>query len=158
MDHLKAQSEANESERRIAAEKAEPIALIRKGATTIFSSGKNPQPRAGDRLKVEMRVIGADANAPLGIDACGGTQVRLIADALSDGATVVNYGYLSGAPCEIEPGHLIVRGQTLTGFWLAGWMGSASREAKEALFAPRHEPWVVAVIQVPEMMVGVDKR
>ena len=79
--------------------------------------------------------IGADANAPLGIDACGGAQVRLIADALSDGATVVNYGFLSGDPCEIEPGHLIVRNQSLTGFWLAGWMGSASREAKEALFA-----------------------
>lgn len=91
---------------------------------------------AGDGQAEAIRAeIGADANAPLGIDACGGTQVRLIADALSDVATVVNYGYLSGAPCEIEPGHLIVRGQTLTGFWLAGWMGSASREAKEALFA-----------------------
>lgn len=91
---------------------------------------------AGDGQAEAIRAeAGAEAHIPLGIDACGGAQAQLIADALSDGGTVVNYGYLSGAPCALEPGNLIVRGQTLTGFWLAGWMGSASREAKEALFA-----------------------
>lgn len=91
---------------------------------------------AGEDQAARMRAeIGADAPVPLGIDACGGAPTRWMADCLSDGGTVVNYGYLDGAPCQIEPGHLIVRGQTLTGFWLAGWMGTASREAKESLFA-----------------------
>jgi NADPH:quinone reductase-like Zn-dependent oxidoreductase len=91
---------------------------------------------AGEGQAAQMRAeIGADAHAPLGLDACGGAPTRWMADCLSDRGTVVNYGYLDGHPCEIEPGHLVVRGQTLTGYWLAGWMGAASREAKEALFA-----------------------
>lgn len=90
---------------------------------------------AGEGQAAAIRDVIGDAVAPLGIDACGGAPTRWMADALSDGATIVNYGYLDGNPCEIEPGHLIVRRQTLTGFWLAGWMGTAPREAKEALFA-----------------------
>ncbi|MEX2519400.1 MAG: zinc-dependent alcohol dehydrogenase family protein [Paracoccaceae bacterium] len=76
-----------------------------------------------------------DANAPLGIDAMGGAPTRWMADALSDGGVLVNYGYLSGAPCEIESSHLIVRGQSLTGFWLARWSMKAGHAAKEALYA-----------------------
>jgi trans-2-enoyl-CoA reductase len=91
---------------------------------------------AGDDQSARMRAeIGAEAHVPLGLDACGGAPTRWMADGLSDGGTVVNYGYLSSAPCEIESGDLIVHGKTLTGFWLAGWMGSASRTAKEGLFA-----------------------
>lgn len=33
-------------------DKAEPVALVRKGAISIFSSGRNPEPRAGDLLVV----------------------------------------------------------------------------------------------------------
>ncbi|MEM8755188.1 MAG: zinc-dependent alcohol dehydrogenase family protein [Pseudomonadota bacterium] len=87
-----------------------------------------------DQAKRMRAEIGDDAHVPLGIDAAGGVLTRWMADACSDGATIVNYGYLDGSPCEIEPGHLIVRRQTLTGFWLAGWMGGADRAAKEALY------------------------
>lgn len=112
--------------------------IVRREALVqpLLDHGADVVVLAGDDQAARIReAAGADARIPLGIDACGGVQTRLIADALSDGGTVVNYGYLSGAPCEIEPGHLIVRGQTLTGFWLAGWMGAASHADKEALFA-----------------------
>ena len=102
--------------------------LLDHGADVVVLAGE-------DQAAQIREAAGEGARIPLGIDACGGVQTRWIADALSDGGTVVNYGYLSGEPCQIEPGHLIVRGQTLTGFWLAGWMGSASHAQKEALFA-----------------------
>lgn len=41
-------------------EKAETVALIRKGAITIFSSGKNPTPRAGDQLVIFTPTNGAN--------------------------------------------------------------------------------------------------
>ena len=114
---------------------------------------------AGEGQAAAIRAAtGAEANIPLGIDACGGEQVCWIADALSDGGTVVNYGYLSGEPCQIEPGHLIVRGQTLTGFWLAGWMGSASRAAKEALFAEMSAAFETGKLSSPvEATYGLDQ-
>lgn len=90
---------------------------------------------AGEDQAARMRVeIGDGAHVPLGIDAVGGAPTRWMADAVSDGGTIVNYGYLDGNPCQIEPGHLIVRGQTLTGFWLAGFMMKASRDQKVALY------------------------
>lgn len=114
---------------------------------------------AGEGQAAAIReAIGADASAPLGIDACGGATTRWMADALSDGATIVNYGYLDGNPCEIEPGHLIVRGQTLTGFWLAGWMGAALREEKEALFAEMSAAFESGKLVSPvEAQYGMDQ-
>lgn len=98
------------------------------GADVVLTAGEDQAARV-------RAAIGDDAHVPLGVDACGGAPTRWMADCVSDGGTVVNYGYLDGNPCEIEPGHLIVRRQTLAGFWLAGWMGTAPRAAKEALFA-----------------------
>lgn len=107
----------------------ELIAPLREhGADVVILGGEDQ----ADRMRAE---IGADAHVPLGIDAMGGAATRWMADAVSDQGTIVNYGYLDGNPCEIEPGHLVVRGQTLTGFWLAGYMMTASRDAKVKLFA-----------------------
>ncbi len=108
--------------------------LLEHGADLVLVGGEDQ----AARLRAEI----GDAPAPLGIDAIGGAATRWMADCLSDEATVVNYGYLSGAPCEIEPSHLIVRGQTLTGFWLGRWLGPAPRAAKEALFAELAEAFI----------------
>lgn len=97
------------------------------GADLVLVGG----PDQAARLRAEI----GDAPAPLGIDAIGGAATRFLADCLSDEATVVNYGYLSGAPCEIEPAHLIVRGQTLTGFWLSRSLARLDAPARAALFA-----------------------
>jgi NADPH:quinone reductase-like Zn-dependent oxidoreductase len=131
--------------------RAELIApLMEHGADLVLVGGEDQ----ASRIRTE---IGADAHVPLGIDACGGAPTRWMADTLSDNGTIVNYGYLDGSPCQIEPGHLIVRGQTLTGFWLAGWMGSASRAAKEALFAEMSEAFVSGKLSSPvEATYGFD--
>jgi len=66
------------------------------------------------------RVKSATGSAPvkLAIDAVGGETVMRLADCLTEGGTVVNYGLLSGQPCQIRADQTIFKGITLTGFWL----------------------------------------
>lgn len=72
--------------------------------------------------------IGEEANVRLGIDAIAGDAMLRMADTLSMGAPIVNYGFLSGEPCKLTPTHTIVRGLSLHGFWLVGFFQSASRQ------------------------------
>jgi NADPH:quinone reductase-like Zn-dependent oxidoreductase len=81
-----------------------------------------------DNLAAEVREkTGADANIRLGIDAIAGDAMLRMADTLSNGAKVVNYGFLSGQPCMLTPTHTIVRGMSLYGFWLVGFFQTATR-------------------------------
>ena len=87
-------------------------------------------------LASEVRArTGTGAAIKLGIDAIGGTATSHMADCLSVGGTVVNYGFLSGEPCQMTPTHLIVNGLSLEGFWLVGFMRSNARPAIEALYS-----------------------
>jgi NADPH:quinone reductase-like Zn-dependent oxidoreductase len=54
----------------------------------------------------------------LAIDAIGGDMVLRLADCLAEGGTVVNYGLLSGQPCQLGAHHTIFKAITLTGFLL----------------------------------------
>lgn len=82
------------------------------------------------------RVAEATGNAPvrLGIDAVGGQATEHLAAALSDDATLVNYGMMSGEPCRVEPRHLVFRNLNVKGFWLARWFQHATREQQQALY------------------------
>ena len=74
------------------------------------------------------------ARPRLGIDAVAGDATRRMAGALADGGTVVNYGLLSGRPCEMEAGDVVFRDLSLRGFWLARWFASAPLERQHALY------------------------
>ena len=77
----------------------------------------------GEDLATRVRAAtGEEAPIRLGIDAVGGAATLHMADCLSNGATLVNYGFLSGEPCQMTPTHLIVNGLTLKG--LSGWSAS----------------------------------
>ncbi|MDA1309680.1 MAG: 2-enoyl thioester reductase domain-containing protein [Proteobacteria bacterium] len=53
----------------------------------------------------------------LALDAVAGSGVVQLADCLADGGVVVNYGLLSGEPCQITADQLIFRDIKLVGFW-----------------------------------------
>lgn len=91
------------------------------GADHVFVEQEGLQDRVRD-------VIGRKANLPLGIDAIGGQATFDLADCLSRGGVIVNYGYLSGQPCQFSPSHTIVRALTLTGFWLVDELMAMSTE------------------------------
>lgn len=100
----------------------------------------------GERVRAE---IGADAAVKLGIDALGGTGTSRLADCLSDGATVVNFGFLAGEPCQMTPTHTIVKSLTLKGFWLVGYMRSTPREKIVEMYQRMSQAFISGEIGVP---------
>ncbi|MFK7858006.1 MAG: zinc-binding dehydrogenase [Granulosicoccus sp.] len=93
--------------------------LIEAGADAVLIDGDDPGKRC--------RAITGSNTVKLAIDAVAGTATNRLADCLSDGGTIVNYGLFSGDPCQTTPYQIVFRSITLTGFWLARFMGSMSR-------------------------------
>ncbi len=90
------------------------------GADLVMPDGDD----LGERVRAEI----GNAALPLAIDAVGGRSTLHLADCLSDGGTVVTYGFLSGEPCMITPTHAIVHQISLRGFWLVKSLFSGPRE------------------------------
>ncbi|MDX1495988.1 MAG: zinc-dependent alcohol dehydrogenase family protein [Salinisphaeraceae bacterium] len=82
----------------------------------------------GQDLRKEVKAITGGDPVRLGIDAIGGEATATLAGCLSPGATLVNYGALSGAPCQIQPGTLIFHDIRLQGFWLVNWLRDTPAE------------------------------
>ncbi|MBX2825503.1 MAG: zinc-dependent alcohol dehydrogenase family protein [Gammaproteobacteria bacterium] len=116
--------------------------LISLGADQVLVDHPDVATRVRER-------VGPDANIPLGIDALGGDGTLKLANTLSNGGTVVNYGFLSGQPCQMTPTNTIVESKTLKGFWLVGFMQSASRAEKVALYAEMSNAFISGQLQVP---------
>jgi mitochondrial enoyl-[acyl-carrier protein] reductase / trans-2-enoyl-CoA reductase len=89
----------------------------------------------GEDLAERVRQATGGAPIRLAIDAIGGIMVLRLADCLAEGGTVVNYGLLSGEPCQLGAHHTIFKGITLTGFWLQKALTSMPRPELEALYA-----------------------
>lgn len=75
----------------------------------------------GDDLADRVKAATGGAAIKLGVDAVGGKATLRLAASLTEGATIVNYGALSGEPCVVSPRELVFRDITLKGFWLARW-------------------------------------
>ena len=121
-----------------------------------------------DDVASELRALGADAviqdgtdlperareasgGAPirLGIDAISGEATRRIADSVSDGAVVVNYGSLSGEDPVVSRAALTLSGVMLTGFILGRGLAKRSREQVRALYAELGTRLRDGVLQAP---------
>ncbi|MCK7593773.1 zinc-dependent alcohol dehydrogenase family protein [Pseudomarimonas salicorniae] len=89
----------------------------------------------GDDLPKQARAITGDAPVKLGIDCVGGVSTENLARCLSEGATLLNYGAMSGERCMISPRYFVFRDITLRGFWLSQWFKNADPEARKAVFA-----------------------
>ncbi|MCY1275617.1 Quinone oxidoreductase 1 [compost metagenome] len=99
------------------------------------------QAEGGDVVLVDgpdlpKRVREATGGAPvkLGIDAVGGASTDHLAASLAEGGVLVNYGRMSGEPCQINPGSFVFRDVTLKGFWLARWFRQATPQQQMQLF------------------------
>ncbi len=74
------------------------------------------------------------AQIKLGIDAVGGAAIGRLTDCVGEGGTVVNYGLLSGKPCEVNAFNFVFRDITLTGFWLAKVMRGMRFEEIQTMY------------------------
>jgi NADPH:quinone reductase-like Zn-dependent oxidoreductase len=88
----------------------------------------------GDKLPKRVAEATGGAEIRLGIDAVGGSACARVADCLAPEGTLVNYGLMSGKPCELTPGLLVFKDVRVRGFWLAKWFRQASAEEQTKLF------------------------
>ncbi|MBS3803053.1 MAG: zinc-dependent alcohol dehydrogenase family protein [Oleiphilaceae bacterium] len=88
----------------------------------------------GPDLAKRVKAVVGEGQVRLAIDAVGGPATDHIADCLTEGGTVVNYGMMSGESCHLSPRNLVFRGISARGFWLAKWFESASQEEQIQLF------------------------
>ncbi len=103
----------------------------------------------GDDLAAKVKSATDGAEIKLGIDAVGGTATARMGDALSVGATLVNYGAMSGEPCLMPPTVLIFKSITVRGFWLAEWFRTASPEQQQQLYGSLIELIAEGQLSVP---------
>src|SRR5213076_2371414 len=70
--------------------------------------------------ELPRQIQAATGGAPiaLGLDAVGGPATAMIANALSPGAHLVCYAWLSGAPIHVSQADLIVKRLNIHGFWM----------------------------------------
>lgn len=88
----------------------------------------------GPDLPKRVRAALGDAPIRLGIDAVGGASSDHLAAVLSDGGVLVNYGMMSGQPCQVSPASFVFRDITLRGFWLAKWFQQATPAQQMKVF------------------------
>ncbi len=88
------------------------------------------------------------AQIRLGIDAVGGSAIGQLTDCVGDGGIVVNYGLLSGKPCEINAFNFVFRDITVTGFWLAKLMRGMQFDEIQTMYAQLAQRLVDGTIHV----------
>ena len=88
----------------------------------------------GPDLHKRVREATGGAKLMLGIDAIGGPATDHIAACLSEGGTLVNYGLMSGQPCQVSAASFVFRDVTLRGFWLAKWFQKATPAEQMKVF------------------------
>ena len=88
----------------------------------------------GPDLHKRVKAATDGAAIKLGIDAVAGTGTEHLANCLSEGGVLVNYGRMSGEPCQITPSAFVFRDVTLRGFWLAKWFQKATPAQQMAVF------------------------
>ena len=106
------------------AELIEPLKKL--GADVVIVDG----PELVQRVAKET----GGAQIQLGIDAVGGTTIGRLTDCIGEGGTVVNYGLLSGEPCQVNAFNFVFRDIRLVGFWLAKLMREMRFDEIQAMY------------------------
>lgn len=88
----------------------------------------------GSDLAKRVAEATGGAKIRLGIDAVGGKSTDNLAGCLAEGGVLVNYGMMSGEPCQVSPASFVFRDVTLRGFWLALWFRRAEPARQMAVF------------------------
>ena len=104
--------------------------LLAAGADVVLVDGEVD----GQGLAERVSTATGGAQIKLGIDAVGGAATNRIGDALTEGATLVNYGAMSGEPCMLSPANIVFKDITVRGFWLVIWLRTATPAQQQALY------------------------
>jgi mitochondrial enoyl-[acyl-carrier protein] reductase / trans-2-enoyl-CoA reductase len=88
----------------------------------------------GENLAERVRAALGHESIHLALDAVAGAGIQRIAECLSEGGQIVNYGMLSNESCALKPEQTIFRGITLKGFWLSKILNRMSQGDRSLLF------------------------
>ncbi len=101
--------------------------LVDAGGDVVLVDGKDLHRRVAEAT--------GGGQVRLGVDAIGGAATERLARSVANGGMIVNYGLLSGEPCQLSGTSLVFRDLTLRGFWLAKWYRDVSAERRVAVFS-----------------------
>ncbi|MGC1441155.1 MAG: zinc-dependent alcohol dehydrogenase family protein [Burkholderiaceae bacterium] len=111
------------------------INLVRRESLVADLTGEGADVVLVDGPDIAARVKETvDGNRSLAIDAVGGEATLRLADCLSDEGLIVNYGLLSGQPCQLGAEQAIFRSISLRGFWLAKELRTMAPDAVRDLY------------------------
>lgn len=103
----------------------------------------------GPDLRARVAEVVGGGRIKLGVDAIAGDATRRMANCLADSGTVVNYGLLSGKPCEIDAADIVFRDISLKGFWYSRWFSTADPGAIKSLFTRLVDMLATKTLSVP---------
>ena len=89
----------------------------------------------GDDLSDQVKKATGGADVKLGIDAVGGSATARLGEVLCEGATLVNYGAMSGESCVMPPTVIIFKDIMVKGFWLAKWFRTSTPTQQQELYS-----------------------
>lgn len=88
----------------------------------------------GPDLAQRLRGLIRHDSLMLALDAVAGAGVERLAECLSEGGKIINYGMLSNEPCMLGAEQTIFRGISLQGFWLSKALNKFSLVERKTLF------------------------
>ena len=86
--------------------------LRAEGAEHVLDSGRAD-------FQESLTSLARELGATWAADAVAGKMTGILAACMPSGSTIAVYGVLSGNESTVNPGDLIFRGQTVTGYWLS---------------------------------------
>jgi NADPH:quinone reductase-like Zn-dependent oxidoreductase len=86
--------------------------LKEAGATHVLDSSRTD-------FAESLTALARDLRATWAADAVAGSMTGTLAACMPQGSTIAVYGVLSGSESMVNPGDLIFRGQTVTGYWVS---------------------------------------
>ncbi len=112
------------------------INVVRRAETApeVTALGGDHVVEDGAELAQRVRALVRHDPIKLAFDAVAGPGVQRLAECLSDGGKIVNYGMLSNEPCVLGPEQTIFRGISLHGFWLSKMLNRLSLVERKTLF------------------------
>ena len=114
--------------------------VIARGGDVVLEDGAD----LADRVKA---VIGHDPLL-LALEAVAGSGVQRLAESLSEGGQIINYGMLSNESCALSSDQTIFRGISLQGFWLSKLLNRMSQRERTTLFDTLSEWMAQGVLNI----------
>ena len=112
------------------------INIVRRAESIpeVLSVGGDIVLEDGPEIAQQVRKLIRNEPIRLALDAVAGPGIQRLAECLSEGGKIVNYGMLSNDSCGLSPEQTIFRGITLEGFWLSKTLNRMSLPDRTILF------------------------